>query len=198
MTLYERLRRLTRCFHVFVTVTAGITPLLVGCTNSIDVHQSDTTPAPSTLGSILLEGYELHPSLRTEQPESIPELPTGMVLPNNPHLSKDQDFIEATARGASHGRLDGSGMRAALYARYATDKSAIGFYGLEAESAAEADEREKALRKIWAHNASLGRAIVRRRDSTLVVVWIWTKDPLPEYWAAVKDIVDKRLSTPRE
>lgn len=120
----------------------------------------------------------------------------GMVLPNNPHLSKNDDFIEATARGASQGRLDGDGMRAALYARYATNRSSIGFYGLEAESAADADKREKALHEIWAYNAGLDRAIVRRRDSTLVVVWIWTDGPLPEYWDAVKDIVDKRLCAP--
>ncbi|MEM8757844.1 MAG: hypothetical protein AAGF47_08690 [Planctomycetota bacterium] len=197
MALFQKPRRSMLCFYVTVAVTAGVLPLLSGCAGSFEGHRPDTSLASGPLGSFLLEGHELHPSLWTEQPRSVPDLPTGMVLPKNPNLSNDDAFIEATARGASQGRLDGSGIRAALYARYASDRSSIGIYGLEAESTTDADEREIALRKIWAYNARLDRAIVRRRDSTLLVVWIWTDGPLPEYWAAAKDSVEKRLGTTR-
>lgn len=142
---------------------------------------------------MLLKGYELHPTLITPEPRLIQDLPTGMVLESNPHVSEDGGFIEATARGGSQGRLDGSGMRAALYARYVIDESSIGIYGLEAESGAVADERERALREIWAHNVGLDRAIVRRKDLAVFVVWIWTRDPVPDYWSDVKGSVDTRL-----
>lgn len=152
------------------------------------------TSAESVLASLLVEGHELHASLETEQLESISKLPPGMVLPHNPHLSTNDKFIAATARGGSQGRLDGEGMRSAIYARYVTGESEIGFYGLEAKSDADADQREKVLRDIWAYNASLDRASVHRNGLVLLVVWIWTDGVLPECWEAVKAGVEERLN----
>lgn len=72
----------------------------------------------------------------------------------------------------------------------------LGFYGFEGESTAEADQREVALRKIWAFNASLGRAFVYRQDLTLVV--IWHDGVSSECWEAVKSSVAERLPATRD
>lgn len=181
---------------MFVAILTCISLSVTGCTDLAGGHHPGEPSAESALGIWLLEGHELHASLQTESFESIPNLPAGMVLPKNPHLSTDAKFVEATARGGSQGRLNGDGMRSALYARYAADKSEIGFYGLEANSEADADQREKALREIWAYNASLDRARVYRRGLALFVVWIWTDGVLPECWEAVKTKVEERLIAP--
>ncbi|MEM8671391.1 MAG: hypothetical protein AAGG48_27975 [Planctomycetota bacterium] len=145
------------------------------------------------LRSLLVQGPELHDSIRTQSIASIRDLPDGMTFPNNPRHSTERAFIEATAGGGSQGRLDGAGMRAALYARYVCGESEIGFYGLEAESAAVADRREAELRKIWAYGGSLDRARVFRQGMITVVVWLRTDEPTPEGWRAVKEWVEQRL-----
>ena len=51
----------------------------------------------SGLGSLVLEGHELHASLKTRQLDAIRHVPRA-VVPANPHLSTDADFVEAIAR----------------------------------------------------------------------------------------------------
>lgn len=185
---------------MFVAVLICITPQVTGCRKSVGEHNLDksstnsASSAKSGLGSLLLEGDELHASLRTRQPESIRDLPTNAVLPGIPHLSTDDAFVMAIARGASQGMLDRKGVRSALYARYATAGNEVVIYGLEAISSADADQRENALREIWAFNASLDRAHVHRKDLVLVV--IWHDGVSPECWASVKANVGERLNAP--
>ena len=160
---------------------------------AVKLESGETRPT-NKLETLLFEGQELHPSLITQTVESLTEVPASMTLLRNPCISMDKQFVEATARGGSQGRLDGVGMRAALYARYSDGKSDIGFYGLEAESEAIADQREKLLREIWAHNESLDRTRVYRNGQILCVVWLWTDGELPECWQAVKAKVAERLN----
>jgi hypothetical protein len=80
-----------------------------------------------------------------------------------------------------------------LYALYVGEKE-LGFYGLEAESAAEADRREEAVRKIMSHNVRLGIAQVHRKGLVLVVVW--TDGVSPECWKAVNANIVERLAAP--
>lgn len=143
------------------------------------------------LGSMLFEGHELHASLRTRQLESIRDLPTGVLLSENPSWSTDDAFVEAISRGGSQGRLGGVGMRSALYARYANDKNEVGCCGLEAASDADADMRETAIREIWAHNARQHRASVYRKDRLLFV--IWNDGVSEECWQSVNANVAARL-----
>ncbi len=161
-----------------------------------------TRASASGLGSLLVEGHELHASLKTRQiDDSIDHLPPGLVLPVNPHFSTDAGFVEAISRGSSQGRLGGEGICSVLYARYDGDAEMgerprhLGFYGLEAASAADADRREDALREIWAKNASLDRARVHREGLVLVVVW--TNGLSPECWEAVNASVVERLVATR-
>ena len=181
--------------HVLLALAvACITLLLIPATERANAQIPYLGSADSALNPLLLEGQELHTSLRTEALDSISEVPSGMVLPNNPYVSTDTQFIEATARGGSQGRLDGEGMKAALYARYATEKTRIGVYGLEAESEAVANQREDELRDIWAFGASLNRAQVHREDRVLLVVWLWTDEEIPEAWAAVNESLEEMLN----
>ena len=143
--------------------------------------------------SLVVEGHELHASLRTSQPESIRDLPTSEVPPANPHLSSEEDFAEAIARGGSQGRLGREGIRSALYARYTSGENEVGCYALEADSDAHADQRENVLREIWAYNASLQRASVHRKDLVLVV--IWNDGVTPECWESVNASVVERLES---
>lgn len=145
------------------------------------------------LSFLMVEGNELHAELQTEPVESVSQLPPGMVLPSNPHSSSDPEFVEATARGGSQGRLGGTEMCSALYARYVAGNSDIGIYALEAKSQAVADEREKAIREIWAYNESLDRARVFRNGLVLVVLWIWTDEGLPDCWGEIKATVEARV-----
>src|SRR5687767_14222023 len=147
----------------------------------------------SGLGSLVLEGHELHASLKTRQmDDSVRHVPPALI-PGNPHVSTDAAFVAVIARNGSQGRLGGEGIRSALYALY-REKNELGFYGLEAVSAADADRWEEALRKIWAHNGRLNRARVHRKGLVLVVVW--TDGVSPECWEAVNAKVVERLSAP--
>ena len=150
--------------------------------------------APSALGPLVVDRQELHPSLVTRKLEDAAKLRLAPVLRDNPYLSTDAEFADAIAQIASQGRLgDGEGIRAALYALY-LGESEVGLYGLEAASPADADRLEGALRGIWVHNESLGRARVHREGTVLVVVW---NDGLsPSCWEAVNAGVVERLIAP--
>ena len=155
-----------------------------------------STCLASGLGSLVLEGHELHASLKTRPlDDSIRHLPRGLVPPENPHLSTDAGFVEAIARSGSQGRLGGDGIHSVLYALYVGEKE-LGFYGFEAVSAADANQREDALREIWANNVRLNRAQVHREGLVLVVVW--TDGVSPECWQAVNAGVAKRLVAPAQ
>ena len=105
----------------------------------------------SGLGSLVLEGHELHASLKTRQiDDSVRHVPRALI-PGNPHVSTNAAFVAVIARNGSQGSLGREGIRSALYALY-REKNELGFYGLEAESAADADRWEEAIRKVWAHN----------------------------------------------
>jgi uncharacterized protein (TIGR03067 family) len=145
----------------------------------------------SGLGSLLLEGHELHASLKTREiDDSVRHVPRALI-PGNPHVSTDAAFVAAIARNASQGNLGREGIRSALYAVY-REKNELGFYGLEAVSAAEADRWEEAMRKIAAHNVRAGIAQVHRKG--LVLVWVWTDGVSPECWKAVNAKVVERLA----
>ena len=145
------------------------------------------------LASLVLEGPELHASLKTRQiDDSVRHVPRALI-PENPRVSTDDAFVAAIARNGSQGSLGREGIRSALYALY-REKNELGFYGLEAVSAADADRWEEALRKTWAHNGRLGLAQVHRKGLVLVVVW--TDGVSPECWKAVNAKVVERLSAP--
>ena len=171
-------------------------PIVLGQTDSqvVGERKLQNTSAEAALTSLLLEGPELHESLRLRKISSIRDLPTGLVTPRNPHLSTDDGFVQAVARGGSQGRLGRDGIRTALFARYSTGENELGMYGLEAESEADADEREEALREIWAHNGRHGRSRVHRKGLVLLVVW--HDDVSPECWESVNATVVKKLNAP--
>jgi uncharacterized protein (TIGR03067 family) len=147
----------------------------------------------SGLGSLVLEGHELHASLKTREiDDSVRHVPRALI-PENPHLSTDAAFVAVIAGNASQGNLGREGIRSALYALY-REKSELGFYGLEAVSAADADRWEQALRKIWANNGRVNLARVHRKGLVLVVVW--TDGVSPECWKAVNASIVERLSAP--
>ena len=145
----------------------------------------------SGLDSLVLEGHELHASLKTRQiDDSVRHVPRALI-PGNPHVSTNAAFVAAIARNGSHGRLGREGIRSALYALY-LGKKELGFYGLEAESAADANRLEDTIRKVWSHNERLGLAQVHRKGLVLVVVW--TDGVSPECWEAVNARVVERLT----
>jgi len=147
----------------------------------------------SGLGSLVLEGHELHTSLKTRQiDDSVRHVPRALI-PENPHVSTDAAFVAVIARNGSQGSLGREGIRSALYALY-REKNELGFYGLEAKSEADADQREKGLRDVWANNGRLNLARVHRQGLVLVVVW--TDGVSPECWEAVNAKVVERLSAP--
>jgi hypothetical protein len=144
---------------------------------------------------LVLEGRELHTSLRTRRLDSIRDLPPGVVPSSNPQLSTDKQFVQAIARSSSQGSLGGEGIRSALYARYAAGEREVGVYGLEADSDAGANQGENALREIWAHNERLDLARVHRKGLVLVVVW---HSGVPsECWEAVNARLVERLAERR-
>lgn len=152
------------------------------------------TGSTNGLSPLVLEGRELHPSLTTRKLDDHPirHVPRS-VLRENPQHSTDAEFVRAIASSGSQGKLSGEGIRSALYALY-VGEAEVGFYGLEAASAADADRLEDALREIWSHNVSIDRARVHRGGSVLVVVW--TDGVSPEIWKAVNAGVAQRLPAP--
>lgn len=155
-----------------------------------------TTACSTTAGlsSLLLEGPELHSSLTTQNiKDNTPRHVSRSVLRTNPQHSTDTDFVKAIARSGSQGNLNEEGIRSALYAVYLGHRE-LGFYGVEAASADDADRWEKSIRKIWAHNNSINRAQVHRSGLALVVVWT---DGVPlEVWQTVNARVAERLTLP--
>lgn len=147
----------------------------------------------SGLDSLAVEGHELHASLRTPPLDSFRDLPAGVVSPKNPQLSTDEKFVQAIARASSMGgKLGPDGIRSALYARYAAGESnLIVIYGLELATESDADQRENALREIWAANGRLDRARVHREGLVLVVVW--HSGVTSECWQAVNSRLVERL-----
>ena len=152
----------------------------------------------SGLDSLVLEGHELHASLKTRQLDDSDRrhhVPRAL-LPGNPHVSTNAAFVAAIATCASQGSLGREGVRSALYALY-LGKKELGFYGLEAESAADADRWEGTMRKVMSHNVRLGMMQVHRQGLVLVVVWRdWPDGVSPECWEAVNAKVVERLVAP--
>ena len=146
----------------------------------------------SALESLVLEGHELHASLKTG-PIDDDSVRHVKRAPGNPHVSTNADFVTGIARGASQGSLGREGIRAVLYALY-REKNDLGFYGLEAVSAADADRWEEALRKIWSAMGGIGHAQVHRAG--LVIVVVWNDGVSPECWEAVNAKVVERLAAP--
>ena len=189
MTLHERK---TRWFAVFVSVLTCNSLLLTGCLCSAGRHDRHTKSGESGLESLVLEGHELHASLRTREPDHRNRhLPPGVLPPGNPHLSTDAEFVEAIARSQSQGTLGREGIRSALYALYVGEKE-LGFYGLEAESVADANQREDAVREIVANMVSLDR--MRFYRAGLVLLVVWHDGVSPECWSSVNARVAERLN----
>lgn len=192
MTLRKRRIRSLIGLAVLVAVLACITFMATVRPRQTGDLNRNTTPNKQGLESLDFAGHELHESLRTiplERP--IRHLPPDLMLPENPHYSTDSEFVATISRSSSQGRLDSEGIHAALYARY-IGETELGIYGLEADSTAEADLREEALRDIWVHNMSLDRASVHRKGLVLVV--IWHDGVSPECWASVNAKVAERLN----
>ena len=150
------------------------------------------------LSALAVDGPDLHPSLVALP---VPELPLHVphaLLRSNPQHSADADFVAAVARGGSQGgRLDAQGVQEALYAVYRDeDDVTIGVYGMETESAHEADRREARLREIWAHNARADRTRVHRGGNVLAVVFC--HPATPAHWDAVNDFIAERIGAPEQ
>ncbi len=164
--------------------------------NLSDKQKIQNESVGEALRALIFEGPELHESLRTREVSLIKDLTTGIVSPENPHVSTEDDFVQSVSRGSSQGRLDRNGILAALYARYSTGENELGFYGLLAKSESEADDREESLREIWAHNGSHGRSRVHRNGLVLLVIW---HDGLPmECWSSVNDNVIEKFESNSE
>lgn len=168
-----------------------------GQSETPQVSQADDNNVARSTGDsvwkpLLLEGHELHLSLKTERAdEPIRHMPPGMTLPRNPYTSANPEFVEAVARSTSMGRIPRDGVHSAFYASYRGENRLVLFRGLEAVSALDADWREAALRKIWAHNESLGRARVHRRGLLLIVVW--HEGLSTQQWAALNARVAQQI-----
>ena len=61
-----------------------------------------------------------------------------------------------------------------------------------ASSPADADRIEERVQKIWAKNASLGRARVHRNGT--IIVGVWNAPAEPACWEAVNEAVAERLA----
>ena len=177
---------------MFVAVLTCNSLLLTGCLRLAGRHDRRTKSGEWGLDSLVFEGHELHASLRTREPDHRNRhLPAGVVPPGNPHLSTDAEFVEAIARTGSQGTLGREGIRSALYALYVGEKE-LGFYGLEAESVADANQREDALREIVANMVSLDR--MRFYRAGLVLLVVWHDGVSPECWSSVNARVVERLN----
>lgn len=150
--------------------------------------------AQGSLSQLVVPGEALHPSLVTRRLEDAAVLHLAPVLRANPYLSSDSDFVNVIGRMSSQGRLDGRGVRSALYALHGGEAE-LGLYGLEAASASDAGRIERALRSIWAHNAGLGLAHVHRHGNALLVVW--HRGVSPSSWEAANAEARRRMSARR-
>ncbi|MEL7500315.1 MAG: hypothetical protein AAFN77_22150 [Planctomycetota bacterium] len=176
----------------FSFVFPALALALLGCEASPTPPQQARKATSSQLQALMVDGEELHESLKTQRLDSIQDLPLNAELPKNPYLSTDSEFIKAIASGGSQGQLDGDGIGSAFYARYVTAENELGIYGLKAKSNSDADRRESELRKIWAYNSGLDRAHVERDGLVIVVIW---NDGVPEpCWQSVKREVAARIS----
>lgn len=180
-------------FRIVIVVLATISLLLASHYWQVSERRRDEPAEELALDAMMFAGAELHASLRKRRLELLRDLPTKVAPPENPHVSKDDDFVEAIARGGSQGRLNGQGIRSALYARYGNGENEVGCYGLQAANRTEADRREKAIREIWAYNAGLNRAKVHRRGLLLIV--LWHDGVSQECWESVNTNVETRLNT---
>ena len=141
---------------------------------------------------MVFEGSELLFSLRTRgTDEPAWHVGPGFVLPRNPCVSSDADFVETISRSSSQGRIPRDGVQSALYAAYGDEEKRVLIRGLEATSDHEASWREAALRSIWSVNMRGERVRVHRNGTLLVVVW--HQGLSPESWKAVNASVAKRL-----
>ena len=145
------------------------------------------------LSPLAFTGADLHPSLVALPVQELPSHIPRSLLRTNPQLSTEADFVEAVARGGSQGgRFDSRGVRAALYAVYRDDDNiTVGVYGMEAESEAEADRREDALRAIWAYNDRANRTRVHRGGNVVAVVF--SHPATPAHWEAVNEAIAERI-----
>lgn len=142
--------------------------------------------------TMIFEGRELLPSLKTRQAdEPVWHMRSGFVLPRNPYVSSDAEFVEGISRSSSQGRIPRAGVQSALYAAYGGEEKRVLLRGLEAASDHDASWREAALRSIWAVNMRFGNIRVHRKGTLLVVVW--HQGLSPESWEAVNASVAKRL-----
>lgn len=155
---------------VFVSVVACIPLLALGCSRVAGEHRHQHTPVGAALNSEVSEGPELHESLRTRRIGSIRDLPHGLESPGNPYLSTDGEFVQAMARGGGSEGLAETGFVPRSSPVTLPVKASWGFTGLEAETGADAEEREQVLREIRACNGRLGRSRVHRRGRVLPVV----------------------------
>lgn len=181
--------KITRLINTYI---AGLLLGFASHAQWLDPQPNETSIPSGTLDSLLVDGAELHPTLKTE---SVDNLPAGRDFPANPWQSTAPAFIESMARYGSQGRLDGEGMNDALFAQYTDGSSEIGFYGLAAENESVALQREQDLREIWAHNHGLDRTHIHRQGLVLLVVWIRTGDELPAAWHAVKQWAAQKMSS---
>ena len=141
---------------------------------------------------MVLEGRELLPSLRTRQAdEPVWHLRSDSVLPTNPCVSTNAEFVERISRSSSQGQLPRDGVQSALYAAYGDEEQRVLLRGLEATSDDDASSREAALRSIWRVNMRHGNIRVHRKGKLLVVVW--HQGLSPESWEAVNSSLAKRL-----
>lgn len=147
----------------------------------------------SQLEALILDGKQLHNTLRNRpMDDTVRHLPAGMTMPSNPYVSTDAEFVRAIAGASSQGRLRENGIRAVLYSLYIDEKE-LGFYGLEAMTLQDANQREAQLREVWSVNASFNRARVHREG--VVVLVIWTDGVSEDCWKAVNETVSDRLKS---
>lgn len=178
-----------RLIGLMVVASMILLPPLVATGQGVSIKgQPDGQP---NLQSLVIPGNELHESLDAKQLDSIRHLPRDMRLPENPHQSADNEFVLAVSRASSQGRLNREGIATAFYGIYDDGQTDIGIYGLQAESERAADQREKSLREIWAHNGRFDRSRVHRQGCILVV--IWHDGVAKDCWEAINSTVKAKL-----
>lgn len=173
----------TCCFACLFALSSSLS----GFADEWKLSQGDKSAAAATeseLRSLVFSGKQLHPSLKIRPVEKpLLHMRDGMKLAENPFISTDEEFVEVVSRSSSMGRIPRAGIQTALYAAYEAGEAVLLFRGLEAISALDADWREAALRKIWAHNMKFGRVQIHRQG--LLVLVVWHKGLPEDCWKAV-------------